>query len=126
MPGLSVNGGDTLDGWAHVRQSIQVILRTPIGSRVMNRTFGSRLPELIDAPSNDRSMIAVYGAVADALDRWEPRFQLTQCWIDDQDDGEFSAGRVSINVEGIYMPRGHLGDRATGAVAVGAVAVLLG
>lgn len=36
-----------------IEQSIRRILRTPKGSMVMNRTFGSRLFEFIDQPANE-------------------------------------------------------------------------
>jgi len=73
MPGMSRTTGATLDGLEHIRQSIADILTTPIGSRVMRRDYGSLLPELIDQPLNDATLLRVYSAAVMAIMRWEPR-----------------------------------------------------
>lgn len=65
-----------IEGVAHLRQSVRDILETPIGSRVMNREYGSRLFELLDDPTDQRFMVDVYAATAEAIRRWEPRFHL--------------------------------------------------
>lgn len=98
--------GAVLTGWDHVRQSIAVILTTPIGSRIMRREFGSEVPFLIDRPMTDRVIVAVYAASANALRRWEPRFRLTSCrFVEPSADGS-----LGLALGGTYYPRGHLGD----------------
>ena len=76
MIGTDAHTGKPLSGDAHLRQSIRDILTTPVGSRVMRRTYGSRLFELIDAPVNRQTIADICSAVADALGRWEPRIKL--------------------------------------------------
>ena len=76
MSGLDRHIGGSLDGMAHLAQSIEDILTTPVGTRVMRRGYGSRLPELIDAPINDATIADIYQETADALVKWEPRFKL--------------------------------------------------
>lgn len=76
MTGMNSNTGRRLDGRDHIRQSIVDILTTPIGSRVMRRTYGSLLPELIDQPLNGATMLRACAATADALLRWEPRINI--------------------------------------------------
>ena len=50
---MSRNTGLSLSSEAdQIRQSIQDILTTPIGSRIMRRNYGSLLPQLIDARCN--------------------------------------------------------------------------
>lgn len=98
------NAGGHVEGWPAVAQSIFTILTTRIGSRVFRRDFGSRLPELIDAPMNDAGRLAVYVAVADALDRWERRFILQRVSMIGHHDG-----RARMELIGLYVPRGHLG-----------------
>jgi uncharacterized protein len=103
--GINAITGKHITGWAHVQQSIRIILTTLVGSRVMRRDVGSDVPRLIDAPMTDTVILAVYVAVATALDRWEPRFRLTQV--------EFTGsitGQLDLVLTGIWMPRGHLGD----------------
>lgn len=66
---------------AHIAQSIQDILTTPIGSRVMRRDYGSALPDLIDAPISGETVIDLYAATAEAIDLWEPRFALSRVQV---------------------------------------------
>ncbi|ACS52125.1 phage baseplate assembly protein GpW2 [Bartonella grahamii as4aup] len=93
--------GKSLTGIDHLRQSILDILSTRIGSRVMRRDYGSRVAELIDAPVNNAFAVALYAAVAEALDKWEPRFKLKKI-----DFKMVDAGQVSLSFEGIYLPSG--------------------
>ncbi|MBD9478523.1 GPW/gp25 family protein [Pseudoxanthomonas sp. PXM02] len=81
MRGVSATTGRAIEGEAHLRQSIADILTTPLGTRVMRRDYGSLLPELIDAPFNGTTRVQLYGAVATALLRWEPRIVLTSVQI---------------------------------------------
>jgi uncharacterized protein len=69
----------------HIKQSVVDILTTPLGSRVMRRDYGSRLYELIDAPTNAQFDSQVYFAVAQALYRWEPRIQVKQVKVNRTD-----------------------------------------
>ncbi|WP_375700967.1 GPW/gp25 family protein [Bartonella sp. AA23NXGY] len=99
--GMDRTTGKPLTGIDHLRQSILDILLTRIGSRVMRRDYGSRVAELIDAPVNNAFAVALYAAVAEALDKWEPRFKLKKI------DFKWSeAGQVSLSFEGIYLPSG--------------------
>lgn len=52
MNGMDATTGKPLSGDAHLAQSVADILTTPIGSRVMRRSYGSLIPSLIDAPIN--------------------------------------------------------------------------
>lgn len=94
MRGMDASTGKPLDGLDHLRQSIADILRTPIGSRVMNREYGSRLFELIDAPMNAGTIAAMHAATADALTKWEPRFRVVRSVV------TRAAGRLNITLEG--------------------------
>ncbi|WP_041358291.1 GPW/gp25 family protein [Nitrobacter hamburgensis] len=98
--------GKLLRDFDHVRQSIGVILTTPIGSRVMRRDFGSELFDLIDRPMTDRVILAIYAAAVIAIARWEPRYAVTGCRVLAADAG----GGLSLEFTGTYFPRGHLGD----------------
>lgn len=70
--------GKALSELAHLVQSVEDILTTPLGSRVMRREYGSQLFELIDQPLNDHTRLRAYAATALALIRWEPRLRLTR------------------------------------------------
>lgn len=62
----------------HIHQSIGDILTTPVGSRVMRREYGSVIPDLIDQPLNQSTLLRLYAATAAAVMRWEPRFQISR------------------------------------------------
>ena len=79
--------GKSLEGDAHLAQSIADILLTPIGSRVMRRDYGSLLPTLLDEPMNTRTVLRLYAATAGALRKWEPRLRLVRCSLRRVADG---------------------------------------
>jgi phage baseplate assembly protein W len=60
-----------------LEQSIQIILGTSPGQRLMRPTFGSRLHELIFAPNNSQTIAQARRYVEEALGMWEPRIRLT-------------------------------------------------
>ena len=87
---MSRNTGLSLSSEAdQIRQSIQDILTTPIGSRVMRRTYGSLLPIMIDAPFNEITRLQLYAATATALIQWENRINLESISIAPVSDGKF-------------------------------------
>lgn len=102
MNGINAHTGKALGGIEHLRQSIFNILTTPIGSRVARREYGSRLPRLVDAPTNPSTILEIYAATAEALARWEPRFQLTKVEINSA-----AVGIVALNLFGNYLPNGQ-------------------
>ncbi|WP_417262626.1 GPW/gp25 family protein [Celeribacter sp.] len=87
MSGMSRTYGNLMTAEAHLVQSIQDILTTPVGSRVMRPTYGSALPELIDAPMNGETLVDVFAATAEAIDAWEPRYELTRVTVASADRG---------------------------------------
>ncbi|WP_068305290.1 GPW/gp25 family protein [Pararhodobacter sp. CCB-MM2] len=97
--------GGAITGWDGVMQSILTILSTPLDTRVFRREFGSKVPELIDAPMNDAGILALYVAVAEALEKWEPRFELTDVTLEGA-----ATGVLTLSLSGNYRPRAHLGD----------------
>lgn len=70
----------------HIRESIEQILGTSPGERVMLPEFGSRLRELLFEPNNDilKSLAKVY--VADAIRRWEKRIIIKEVQVDNDPD----------------------------------------
>lgn len=105
--GIDRRTGRILAGWAHVVQSIEDILSTPVLTRVMRRLYGSDSPKLIDAPMNTSSLLALYVAIAEALEAWEPRYELKHVGY----SAATADGAASIALTGIYYPNGHKGDR---------------
>lgn len=83
----------------HLHQSVRDILTTPIGSRVMRRTYGSALPELVDAPLNDATKLDLITATVTALRTWEPRLVIKSVQIQ-----SMTAGQVLLSLQGDYRP----------------------
>lgn len=102
MDGINASTGKRLTGIAHLRQSIRDILATPIGSRVMRREYGSRIFQLVDAPLNRTTLLDLYAATAEALDRWEPRFRLESVQA-----VTAVGGAVELDLTGEYLPDGE-------------------
>lgn len=96
MIGIDASTGKHLGGTAHVKQSVRDILTTRIGSRVMRRDYGSRLPELVDNPMNELLKAELFAATAEALEKWEPRFRLDAVYLSEAT----SEGRIALTVEG--------------------------
>ncbi|MNK29147.1 Lysozyme [compost metagenome] len=102
MYGTDAVTGKKLGGISHLRQSLSDILRTPLGSRVMRREYGSRLFSLIDAPMNRSTLLDLYAATAEAIARWEPRFRLMKVKA-----VSASPGKVELDLTGEYLPDGQ-------------------
>lgn len=99
MKGMNASTGRTIVGRDHLMQSVGTIVATPLASCVKRRTFGSELPDLIDAPSNGAVRTRLYAAVATALMRWEPRLILNRVLLRG-DDRLASAGALYLDIEG--------------------------
>lgn len=104
--GLNAATGAALSDWPNVQQAITKILTTRIGTRVMRRTFGSDLPDMIDRKMTAQNVLLVYSAAAAAIEKWEPRFRMLVGSVEELN----AAGQVVLNLHGLYYPLGHLGD----------------
>ncbi|TNH43287.1 GPW/gp25 family protein [Photorhabdus luminescens] len=96
--GMNRQTGRSLTDLDHVRQSVSDILLTPVGSRLMRRTYGSLLPELIDWPQNAALHLQIMAATYTAISRWEPRINLTAITINPQKDGT-----MTVDIAGHYQ-----------------------
>ncbi len=101
IQGMDAKTGKALEGMEHLKQSIIDILTTPINSRIMRRDYGSRLFELVDKPIDRDLTLEIYAATAEALGKFERRFKLEKVKI-----AEVKEGRVTLNLEGIYLSEG--------------------
>lgn len=59
-----------------IEASIKRVLTTPVGSRVLEPTFGSRLYELIDKRPEKEWQVLFTRFVYEAIDLWEKRVKL--------------------------------------------------
>lgn len=98
MIGVDRRSGQPLLGVAHLRQSIEDILTTPIGSRRMRPEYGSDLRRYVDLPVNDGWKSAVQAEVARSLGRWEPRLQLERVRVT-----AVVGGQITLELAGVYL-----------------------
>lgn len=98
MIGLDRRTGQPLSGVAHLKQSIEDILTTLLGTRRMRPEYGSKLRRLVDLPVNDGWKSAVQAEVARALGRWEPRLRLERVRV-----VAVMGGRIDLELAGVYL-----------------------
>ena len=106
MKGMNAKTGRATTGIDHLYQSVEKILTTPIGSRIARRTFGSDLPDLVDAPNNGETRVRLYAAAATALMRWEPRLTLSRVQLSTDVD-EAGEGVQVLDIEGTTTESGE-------------------
>ena len=96
--GMSRATGVLLPPPEHLRQSINDIITTPIGSRLLRREYGSLLPFLIDQPANPATKLKIMAAIATAIVKWEPRVKVRRVQLSMNADGTNDTGNVGWNV----------------------------
>ncbi len=106
MAGVHAATGKVLSGWPHVLQSIGIILTTGLGARVMRRYFGSVAGQLLGASMNQVTILRFFQAVTIAIELWEPRYRISKITVLTLTRGGFGG----FQIDGVYRPRGHLGD----------------
>lgn len=103
MIGMDRRTGLPLSGLDHLRQSIEDILGTPLGSRRMRPEYGSKLRRFVDLPVSEGWRSAVQAEVARALGRWEPRLELEQVRV-----VAVIGGRIDLELKGLYLGESRL------------------
>ena len=83
MATLNIHTGEQIDGDAEVFQSLGVLFRSDVGCLLLDREYGSELPRMIDSPIDGSTELQLFSAVADCVDKYEPRFQLERVTIED-------------------------------------------
>lgn len=114
MAGVDCTTGRLLDGWPHVVQSIIVIITTGYGERMLRRWFGSSVPQLLGENLTTPTVVRFFAALIAALEvrevdtglPREPRFKIVKITPKRVD----RSGELRLEILGVYMPRGHLGD----------------
>jgi hypothetical protein len=78
---LAYTSGDAI-----IRQSIETILETDPGERVMLPTFGCGLRRFLMQPNSPATRTAMQQEISDSLRRWEPRIQVSEVSVTPGDD----------------------------------------
>lgn len=108
--GIDRRTGRVLTDFDHVIQSLEVLLTTHLGSRVMRRVYGAEVPRLLGNNIVPSTPLRFATAIHVAVGLWEPRFALKQVTFPQTTPEGIRAGRLGIALYGQYRPRGHLGD----------------
>ena len=96
-PKIDAQGGVALTNTrSEILQSVEIILSTSPGQRVMRPTFGCRLNELVFSPNNSHTATQARRYVEEALGMWEPRIQVLN--VDVRTDPD-EHSRLMIEVE---------------------------
>lgn len=85
-PLIGVGNLPYLDGPEKVRQSIEIILDTEPGERVMRPTFGCGLRRFLMQPNTVATRALIRHDVELALATWEPRIDVSSVSVDPGDD----------------------------------------
>lgn len=96
--------------------SIVNILLTPIGTRIMLPEFGSMVPSMVFEPNDDLLMQMCRAYVFDAINRWEPRVQISRADVfrDQFDDHRLHLSLTyEIVNEGIVEERSLIVSQST-------------
>ncbi|KAF7769997.1 hypothetical protein PCIT_a2931 [Pseudoalteromonas citrea] len=102
MIGMNAKTGQPLSGVEHLKQSITDIVTTPLGSRVMRRDYGCGLFDLLDSPFSNSLVGDITLAISNALEQWEPRFELEEVAVHPE-----GSGKLSIDISGLYLINGE-------------------
>lgn len=110
MAGIDRHTGKPLAGFAHVVQSINLIMTTRLGERVMRRHFGSSAFTLLGRMLTADHVVRFFAVYCLAVEIWEPRFKIVRVIPVRTSVEDIRLGRFAFAVEGEYRPRAHLGD----------------
>jgi len=72
----------SIDGMDRIRQSIEIVLATEPGERVMMPEFGCGLRRFLMSPNAVATRTAIQDEVTEALTLWEPRIRLTRVTVE--------------------------------------------
>jgi phage baseplate assembly protein W len=110
-------------GFNHVFMSMTALFETRYHERVLRRWVGSLVPHLLGELATIQNITRFYFAFGTSLDLFEPGFQIRRVYVrkapQDNPEAEplalntvnkLRAGAIRFQHDGVFMPRGHLGD----------------
>ncbi|MBL8165360.1 MAG: GPW/gp25 family protein [Anaerolineae bacterium] len=83
------------EGESNVRESVEIILRTRPGERILLPDFGCALERYLFEPNTVSTLRLIQEEVKRALTRWEPRIQLDDVVVE---TNEFDPRVVDITI----------------------------
>lgn len=107
--GIDRKTGRLIRDWDHVVQSVQRILATRIGFRIMRRSFGSGALTILGRRLTPQVVALFRLLVVLSLERWEPRVKVRRVTLTGTVDAA-RGGDVGAVIAVDYLPNGHRGD----------------
>lgn len=84
------------DDVVHIEESLQQILGTVVGQRVIRRDFGSRMRSIVFDPNDPTLDVQLDYIIRTAIETWEPRVVVGPILVD---HSFWQDGRLEIDVE---------------------------
>jgi len=102
---------DSTGQWAtsvagqNVRESIQILLLTRFGERLMYPNYGSALRSYLFAPNNAATRKSVQDEITRALQLWEPRIIVDSILVDpDPSDSQAAIATIQYRLVANQLP----------------------
>ena len=83
------------------RQRVLDLLKTPLGTRPFNRTYGLDIQSFIDYPMNPTTIALLQSEIARATVRWVPEFSLEQVQVSTTETS-VQKGDYNVTIAGSY------------------------
>lgn len=99
---MSRQNGVSISELESIQQSIQDIVTTPLGSRIMRRDYGSIIPDLIDQPMSDVLKVKIFSAIYTPVTRWEERISIEGIKVSD-----VYSGGMQLDLEAVHTLTGQ-------------------
>jgi uncharacterized protein len=101
--GMDMETGQALIGFAHVQQSVRIILTTFYDEMVMLHEFGSNLVRQIGRNLTPPVIAALYRDAVTAIHAFEPEYRIKRIRIPQIT----RIGGITIETQGLYYPEGR-------------------
>lgn len=96
--------GEYISGLARIKQSIETILTTRIGVRLMRLWWGSKFIDMQDKPGNQEVLLTGMMAAISAINTYEPEFKIRKAIVEQMG----SDGSIRIALEGVDLVEQNL------------------
>ncbi len=90
------NGTEMVAAEVDIHQSLEILLATQVGERVMNRKYGTGLELMLHEPLTQTNVYAIAERLKEAVIRYEPRISVDNVTATQDDPTE---GRIDLLIE---------------------------